>query len=129
MIVENCQNGTIWKQYRDDVKHLPRTVSNKRNNENNPINDKNRHCQCICDCEDFSEQSSKKYNGFSSPFFFQDRVITFSANEKTEAVHDMELIASSLENLQIKSVNAPLRQSAKERKLNARYFNKETITN
>ena len=41
IIVENYQNGTILKRHRDDVKHLPRAVSNKANNiENNLINDK-----------------------------------------------------------------------------------------
>ena len=44
IIVENCQNGTILKQHRDNVKHLPRTISNKINNEKNHINDKYRYC-------------------------------------------------------------------------------------
>ena len=41
----------------------------------------------------------------------------------------MEQIVSSLEYLQIKDDNAPLQQCARERKLNPRYFNNETITN
>ena len=129
IIVENCQKETMLKRHRDDVKHLPRTVSSKtNNNENNHINDKCRHCHCNCDFEDFARQLSNKYNDCSSPFSFQDRDVTYT-NGESEVVHDMERIASSLENLQIRDDNAPLQRSARERKPNARYFNNETITN
>ena len=130
IIVENCQNGTILKRHKDDARHLPRIVSNKiKNNENSPINDKYRHCHCICDCVDFVSQISNEYNDCSNPFSFQDIGVTCTIAE-TEVVHEMERIASSLEHLQIRDdYNAPLRRSAMERKLNARYFNNETITN
>ena len=41
----------------------------------------------------------------------------------------MEQIAGSLENMQIRDDDAPLRRSARETKLNGRYFTNETITN
>ena len=128
IIVKNCQNGTIMKRHRYDVKHLPRRVSNKmNNNENNHINDKCRHCHCNCDCEDFARQISNEYNNYSTPFSFQDRDVT-DPNGESEVAHDMERITSSLENLQIRGDNAPLQLSARERKPNARYFSNETIT-
>ena len=109
-IVENCLNGTIFKRHRDDVKHLPRTVSSKiDNNENNPINDKCRHYHCNCDCEDFARQISNECNDCSSPFSSQDRGVTHP-NGKSKVVHKMERIANLLENLQIRDNNPPLRR-------------------
>ena len=108
IIIENCQNGTILKQHRDDVKHLTRTVSSKIDNENNPINDKCRPCHCTCDCEGFARQISNKYDDCSSPFSFQDRDVT-QPNGESEVAHSMERIASSSEDLQIRDDNAPLR--------------------
>ena len=109
------------KRHRDDVKHLPRSVSSKiNNNENNSVNDKYRPCHCNFDCDVFARQISNKCNDCSSPFSFQHRDVTYR-NGESEVVHDMERIAGSLENLQIREDNAPLRQSARERKLNARY--------
>ena len=108
IIVENCQNGTILKQQRDNVKHLPGTVSNKINNENNHINDKYRYCHCNCDCEDFARQISNKYNDCSSPFSFQDRGGVVYPNGKSQVVHDIEQIVSLLEYLHIRDDNAPI---------------------
>ena len=50
-------------------------------------------------------------------------------NGQSEVVHNMEWIASLLENLQIRDNNAPPWRSARERKPNARYFNNKTLTN
>ena len=76
-LVENFENGANLKLHRDDVKHWSRAISNKVNTENNPINDKYRHCHCTCDCEVFARQISNEYNDCSGPFCFQDRGITY----------------------------------------------------
>ena len=90
------------KQHRDNVKHFPRTVSSKiNNNENNHINKKCSHYHCNSDCEDFARQISNEYNDCSSPFSLQDRDVTYP-NRESEVVHNMERITSSLENLQIR---------------------------
>ena len=100
IIVENYQNGTILKRHRDDVKHLPRAVSNKVNNiENNLINDKYGHCHCACDCEDFARQISNGYNCCSSPSSFQDRCdIPKSRNQgSTRHGTDSKLVRKSID--------------------------------
>ena len=103
IIVENWvnMNMSIWilKRHRDDVKRLPRSVSSKKNNnENNSVNDKYRPCHCNFDCDFFARLISNECNDCSSPFSFQDRDVTYP-NGESEVVHDMERIAGSLENL------------------------------
>ena len=129
IIIENCQNGIILKRHRDDIKVLPRTISDETaNNENSSIDNNHSHCHHTCDCEDFARQINNEYNDCSSPFFFQDRDETYQ-NEEIDIEPEMERIANSLLNLQIGDDNVPLRRPTRERKQNARYYNNETITN
>ena len=128
IIIENCQNETILKQHRDNVKHFPRTVSSKiNNNENNHINEKCSHCHCNSDCEDFARQISNEYIDCSSPFSLQDRDVTYP-NEESEVVHNMERITSSLKKPTYQRwEHYHLQRSARERKSNARYFNRASF--
>ena len=65
-----------------------------------------RNYHCNCDFEHLARQINSKYNDCSSPFSFQDRDVTYP-NGQSEVVHNMEWIASLLENLQIRDDNAP----------------------